>query len=191
MLTEREQAIVNKSKEWGFDAYLQWAWCEYPSLQGEITESKYPTQTRLRSVNKRMDSERKGFDVCYLLALPEEEVNPLQIEQDAWRLLSPNVRGYVNEFGIYIDGYSPKTAQQELLLAHVNTGWNLLQQWNVISQSYKAKYEQVWDKVTEREDAVRKLIQGLQKHVKYPFCCTLCLNDLGQVLASEISRRHL
>jgi hypothetical protein len=84
------------------------------------------------------------------------------VEQEAWKLLSPHVKGYVNEFGIYISGYSPQTAEQKPLLTHVNTGWNLLQQWNMISQSYKAKYEQVWDKVEERETTLRGLIQELR-----------------------------
>lgn len=163
MLAEREQDIVNKSKEWGFGAYLQWAWFEYPSLQNEIGEGKLPAQERLSVVNKRMDCERKGFDVCYLLALPHEAVNPLQVETEAWRLLSPHVKGHINEFGIYISDYSPQTAEQEPLLAHVNKGWNLLQQWNVVSQSYKAKYEQSWNKVAERENALRELIQKLQQ----------------------------
>lgn len=166
MLAEREQDIVNRSKEWGFGAYLQWAWFEYPSLQGEIGGGHYPTQGRLRDANKRMDSQRKGFDVCYLLALPHEEINPLQIEQEAWRLLSPRVKGYVNEFGIYIDGYSPRSADQGVLLTQVNTGWNLLQQWHLISQSYKAKYEQNWDTVGEREGALRALIEQLQQQAK-------------------------
>jgi len=163
MLREREQEIVNKSKEWGFGAYLQWAWIEYPSLQSEIGDGHYPTQGRLRHANKRMDSQRKGFDVCYLLALPHEEVNPLQVEQEAWRLLSPHIKEYVNEFGIYIDGYSPKTADQAGLLTHVNTGWDLLYQWHLISQSYRAKYDQNWDVVRERENALKNLIEQLRQ----------------------------
>ena len=163
MLTEREQEIVNKSKEWGFGAYLQWACLEYPSLQSEIGEGYYPSQERLRDVNKKMDRESKGFDVCYLFSLPYEEINPLQVEQEAWGLLSPHVSGYVNEFGIYIDGYSPNTAHKATLLTHVKTGWDLLQQWHLISQSYNAKYEQSWDKVEERENTLKELIQKLRK----------------------------
>jgi hypothetical protein len=43
----------------------------------------------------------------------------------------------------------------------VDCGWNLLQHWNTISKSYKAKYEQGRDKVAEREEATRQLIQEL------------------------------
>ena len=163
MLSEREQSIVNQNKEWGFGAYLQWAWFEYPSLQEEIAAGQYPSRERLNNGNKRMDRERKGFDVCYLLELPHEEINPLKVETDAWGLLSPRVRRHVDEFGGYIANYSPRTAEQQPLLTQVGVSWDLLQKWNVVSQSYKAKYEQNWDRVAEREDAVRKLIHQLQE----------------------------
>ncbi len=163
MLTEREQEIINKSKEWGFAAYLQWAWLEYPSLQEEISKKRFPARKRLKYLNAWMNSERIEFDICYLVALPQKEINPLQIEQEAWRLLSPFAELHVNEFGIYIAGYSRKTAEQQPLLTHVNLGWGLLQQWNLISFSFRAKYKKYWDLVEEKEAAVRDLIQELRQ----------------------------
>ena len=163
MLTEREQEIVDEMDASRFGAYLQWAWIEYPSLQEEINERKYPEQKRLKVVSTRMNSHRIEFDTCYLFALPEKEVNPLQIEQEAWRLLSPYIRQHVDEFGVYIISYSPQTAEQQQLLTYVNTGWNLLQQWKIISQSFKTKEQQSWAVVGEREAAVRDLIQELRQ----------------------------
>jgi hypothetical protein len=49
----------------------------------------------------------------------------------------------------------------EQLLAHIDCGWNLLQQWNTISKSYKAKYHRVWDRVAETEEDTKQLIQEL------------------------------
>lgn len=161
MLSELELEVVNKHKEWGFGAYLQWAWMEYPSLQREIQRGEYAEKDRLKYLVERMGDKKIRFDFCYLHSLPQEEVNPLQVEQEAWKLLSPKVKQHLDEFGNYIEGYSPQNVNQGQLLTHVDCGWNLLQQWNIISKSYKAKYGQAWDKVAEREKATRQLIQEL------------------------------
>jgi len=163
MLTEREQSVVKKSKRRGFGAYLQWAWLEYPELQDDIRRKVFPPRKRLRTANAAMDSQRISFDICYLSSLPAEEINPLQVEQEAWKLLSPQIKQYIGQFGIYIATYSPQTAEQEQLLGHVDTGWDFIQQWYVVSQSYKAKCEQNWKKVGKRETAVKGLIQALRK----------------------------
>jgi hypothetical protein len=161
MLSKLELEVVNKHKEWGFGAYLQWVWMEYPPLQREIQRGEYPEQDRLKHLVDRMGQQKTGFDFCYLHSLPHEEVNPLKVEQEAWKLLSPKVKQHLDKFGTYIEGYSPQNVEQGQLLTHVDCGWNLLQHWNTISKSYKAKYEQVGDKVAEREEATRQLIQEL------------------------------
>jgi len=178
MLSDLELEIVKNHKEWEFGAYLQWAWMEYPNLRMEIAGNEYPEQERLRHLNKRMNGKRLDFDCCYFLSLPLAEANPLQVEQEAWKLLSPKVKQHVNEFGDYIEAYSPKAAKQEQLLAHVDVGWDLLQKWNVIGQSFGAKYDTAvyrgtqyfsgvcdddWLKgITLEEEVTRRLIRELQ-----------------------------
>ena len=161
MLSKLEQEVVDNHKEWSFGAYLQWAWLEYLPLQEEIQRGEYPEQDRLKFLVKRMDDKKFGFDICYLHSLPYDGVNPLRVEQEAWKLLSPNVKQHLDKFGTYIKGYSTQNVDSEQLLAHVNCGWDLLQQWNTISNSHKAKYEKDWSKIPEREEATRKLIQEL------------------------------
>ena len=169
MLSESEQEIVRNHKEWGFGAYLQWAWIEYPDLQEEIGKGKYPEKERLRYANKRMNDRKLGFDFCYSHSLSRAETNPLKVETEAWELLSPVVGQYISEFWNYIEGYSPEAAEPWHLLAHVNYGWDLLQKWNTISNSYKAKYgtclgpaeKEEWDNVLEREQNARELILEL------------------------------
>lgn len=163
MLNELQQGVVNKCYEIKFGGFLFGALMEYSSLQKEIKKRQYPGQSRLISVNEGMNLGRKGFDVRYFLILPHEEVNPLQVEQEAWKLLSPHVKEYVRDFGIYVEGYSPLAqVDQQQLLTYIDKGLNLLQQWNIISRSYKAKYFRLWEEVGGREDVVRKLIQELQ-----------------------------
>ncbi len=161
MLSELEQEVVDSHKEGYFGAYIQGSWFEYSELQEQIVSGEYPESSRLQEANKKMSGWKKGFDITYLHSLPRAEINPLQVEQEAWKLLSPNIKQYLNEFGTYLEGYSPQNADREQLLVHVNWGWNLLQQWNTISNSYKAKYDKNWSSIPEREEATRQLIQEL------------------------------
>jgi hypothetical protein len=162
MLSQKEQDVVDNYFMPGFGAYLQWAFSEYPDLRETIVTGKYPDQPRLRECHKEMNRKRVHFDLYYSADhLPSVDANPLRLEQDAWKLLSPKVKQHLVEFDGFIEDYSPQNADGEQLLAHVDCGWDLLQDWNVISQSYKAKRERVWDKVAEREDKIMELIRKL------------------------------
>lgn len=161
MLSELELKVVREHKIWGFGAYLQTAWFLYPELPEKVSRGEYPKQEELKHANERMNQQRANFNFCYLVSLPHAEANPLLLEQDAWRLLSPKVKQHVDKFAIYIGGYSPEQANREQLLAHTSRAWDLLQSWNTISKSYKAKLEQNWEMLTSREEAVKVLIREL------------------------------
>lgn len=160
MSPEHERQIVIKYKECGFGAYLQGAWSTYPVLQKEIGEGRYPTKELLIEVWEKMDHKKIGFDCRYLF----EEVGPLRVEQETWRLLSPLVQKHLDKFGAYIADYQPSSAEKEVLLGHINEGWGLLQLWNLVSESYKAKLSRKWQNVPEREEALKVLIQELQQN---------------------------
>jgi hypothetical protein len=113
-----------------------------------------------------MDQYGMGFDTTYLRDFSQEETDVLQVEQEAWTLLSPQINEYIKGFGAYIETYSPKTADLISLFSQVNTGWNLLQQWNIISESYRAKYKKDWDLVEEKEAALKVLIEQLRQPTK-------------------------
>jgi hypothetical protein len=178
MLSQLELEVVKQHKEWGFKAYLQWAYFDYHILQREITVGRLPEVKRLDVANKKMENKRLGFDYCYFVKLPEQEVNPLHVEQKAWQLLSPMVKAHVGTFNQYIRDYSPQYAEGTQLLVRINSGFGLLQKWNIIADSFGIKYDiaiykgkpdfshvrdEDWFKdVPEKENAVRALICELQ-----------------------------
>jgi hypothetical protein len=173
MLSELEQKVVDEHKEGGFGAFLSVMWNIYPppehyGLRRDISQGKFPEQNRLTYANDYMTKWRQNFDICYLFSLPAAPVNPLQVEQEAWRLLSPRVKQHTDEFGEYILSYSPQTSEKEPLITHISNGWDILQKWNVISESYKAKYESYKAKygmsrstIEETETAAKALIEEL------------------------------
>lgn len=118
-----------------------------------------------------MDRFRSEFDIAYDSS-SMAVVNPLQVEQEAWKLLSPRVAGYLERFGHVIGSCSPDEITEELreqFLGLVKEGWDLLQKWNTISKAYNSKYEmaiygvtdELCGDVDEREEAVRSLIRDL------------------------------
>ena len=165
MLTELEYEVVRSCEIDNFCAYLQWTQLEYPSLIRDVERKCYPQQTMLKHCIERMIDERNSFDYCYFSRLRDEKVNPLQTEQAAWRLLSPLVRAHTDGFGGYLAGYSPASAEKDPLLAHLNDGLGLVEDWNVISRSYGAKLEKMWDQLEAREQAAKDLIERLSSKV--------------------------
>lgn len=162
MFTELERQVIEAHKIHNFGAYLQHSYFVYPAMQEEVVEGVLPQRLRLEEMHVDMNQNRIEFNETYLYSLPLQPANPLVVEQQAWRLLSPRVRNHTDEFGDYIKGYSPETAQYEQLLGQLNTGWGLILKWNVISQSFKGKqYGGVENVLAEREQAVRDLIEEL------------------------------
>jgi len=161
ILTPQELEVVRECKELGFGSYLSSAFLEYPRMIRQLQAEKYPSKRVLDNMNDRMDDKRFAFDLHYLIGLARMSVNPLQVEQEAWRLLSPLVKAQVVSFGEYVKSYSPTTATQEPLLTHVNNGWTLIQYWNTISNCYKTKLDEVFEEILGREEEVRGLIRIL------------------------------
>ncbi len=162
-LTEQEQYIVDISKVWRFGSYLQGCDIIHSEMWRQIGKGNYPDINDLTSINEEMKKYSLSFDVGYLDVLPRKEINPLKVEQKAWELLSPLVRDHTEAFDIFLKNYSTQGVDEEQLRLHLNKWWNLLQKWNVISDSYGAKYGQSWDAVGKEEEAVKKLIQELQQ----------------------------
>ena len=162
MLSKAEQEIVDSNKVLQFGAYLQAAYIDNCWLKKKILNGKYPERETLRYL-ERMNYYRIDFNECYLHSLPLEKLNPLKAEQEAWKLLSPKVKKHVDEFGDFIEEYSPQNADKERLLALVNADWSLLKKWNVISNSYKAKQQKWADiEIEKKEQVVKRLAQKLQ-----------------------------
>jgi hypothetical protein len=171
MLTPLELRVVKEHKVWGFVAYLQGAFLDFPWLEKQVSEEKYPSKEKVSEVLHRMNFRRIEFNVVY--SDPKlDELNPLEIEQEAWKLLSPKVKGYVQRFRKFADSYSPVSVNAETkqqFLSLVNEGRDLVLKWNIISRSYAPKYEIALYGVTEplsklsdeRMEDVRSLIRDL------------------------------
>lgn len=123
-----------------------------------------------------MASERTEFDHCYLSSLPKERVNPLKTEQEAWVLLSPIIEQYLSDFDISSIVVLAQALKQRQLLGWVAKGMDLLGKWNIISDSYRAKYylvifgpangqdnEAAKAKIKGCENTVKELIRELQQ----------------------------
>ncbi len=156
MLSELELEVVDSCKIWYCAGFLSWAYIEYSTSIEGLKKGEYPDLSRLLHMHSRMSLWVYDFDSAYsdLLLAP---VNPLELEQRAWNLLSHRLHTHVDEFGSYMD--SPQSCDK--LLEHLTTGWELLQKWNLISESYKAKHEQIWKRVPETEEALKDLIEEL------------------------------
>lgn len=119
--------------------------------------------TELEEAHKNMYRHMTAFNYYYCIKLPDEPVNPVKVEQEAWKLLMPRIEQHLKRFKNYIENYyNPEEVDRDQLLAHILNGWELLQDWNLISKSYKAKLERNWDFVEERENTTRQLIDRLK-----------------------------
>lgn len=161
-LTDAEINVVRECKDWGgFSAYLQTMWLMYPVLTRRIIKGNFPEKEELAKIIDKMRGHKRSFDYCYFGKLPDASINPLSVEQEAWRLLSPLIEGFTNDFENYLVGYLPQKVQARKLLAYVEKWWDLLNKWNIISRSYRCKLEKMWDELEEREEETKRLIQEL------------------------------
>ncbi len=165
-LNDSEWQIVVICRSHSFAAYLQAAWLHYPKIIRNIAVSIYPTKEELEKVNEKMWLKWGSFEHIYGWLLAEKigiVSHPLQIEQQAWKLLSPLVRKHCEEFKNFLQSYSPETANADQLLIYINSWWDLLQKWNIISKSYGSKYNKDWKYIESTEEEVRGLIAELSK----------------------------
>ena len=158
-LSKEEFDLVCKCKDWGFGAFLQ---CCYfiPDIWRIKISKKSFGKDILQSLADAITRRKENFDFIYFEVLAHSLINPLIAEQKAWRLLSPMVEFFLEDFKIFIDAYSSKE-DFDNLWRKVDTFQGLLQKWNIISNYYKAKYCKDWEKIEEREELVKKLIEEL------------------------------
>lgn len=164
MLTEKELKVVDDNYIMGFGNFIQQRYSAIDCIHIHIPKNIYPERERFEEKISEFCTRRGEFDNCYLISLPLAEVNPLQLEGEAWKLLSPLVGQHLDEFGNYVETYTPENLERkqlQQLLAHTDRELDLLQKWKIISQSFSAKWQRCWKYVPEREEATRMLIQEL------------------------------
>lgn len=156
MLTEQEYEVVRNCKANYFTAYLQCAELERHNIKKNISRGRFPEKENLTKLTKDMGMYAVIFDGIYFYRL-SKGLNPLKVEQECWTLLSPRVENHLVGFNGYIESYDPKNAKQDELQPHLDLSRDLLKKWNVISNSYRAKYHKDWEIVKQEEDKVRSL----------------------------------
>ncbi len=163
-LSELEQEVVNELRVYGFGGFM-FSWIgesgEYSNLIKAIQSEQYPETERVSRFAKSMAHYMSQFDHNYLQLLPGKNCNPLKLEQSAWKLLTLKIKEYVDGFGAYLQNYTPESENAGELQGYLDKGDKLMQQWDVIGMSYFFKHDKHWDRVQEKEDAVRKLIVEL------------------------------
>jgi len=171
MLTPLELRVVEEHKIWGFASYLQRAFIDFSRLEKFDLHGEFLPREEISVILYKMRARRTKFDAEY--SGPElEGVNPLQVEQAAWRLLSPRVLDYAKRLDQFTISYSPLKVTEEVkakFLGLVQEGQDLLQQWSRISDSYGPKYDMALYGVSdslaqmarEKEEDVKKLIGEL------------------------------
>jgi hypothetical protein len=167
---EREYDVVyNRVREAGFGAYLQHSFFLPEDLMREIdSRNKYPTQKELKEIHDGMDYWNGRFIGCYLNTLADQEVNPLILEQTAFSLLSSSIKQFTDSFGEFIDKYDPRLKDSDSLFFYIGRFYALIRQWNIISNSYKAKESMDFPLIAPTEDAVIDLIDELRSQGVQP-----------------------
>lgn len=166
VVEDERKRIITESKLWGFANHLNDAWWIYEECEILLQHGSFPSKNTLTYLCENTDHDVKDFDTIYFSFLPIQPVNPLPVETEAWKLLSPQIRQFVTAFGTYLNTYAQESAVSEQLQAHLIIGKDLLEKWNIISDSWKAKYEGEWDtKVPREEESVKELIEQLQLNI--------------------------
>lgn len=146
---ELELKVIFEARVSGFGMYICGAWMDHEILIKDISAKKYPSKQLLTDLYSKMRAARTRFNIAYLMCLPKAPVNPMEKEQRAWQELSPKVKDFLNRFNDFIQGFNPKSTEEEQLSGYINEWWGLLQKWNNISESYKPKIEEVYSYLTK------------------------------------------
>jgi hypothetical protein len=100
------------------------------------------------------------------LLLPEQKVNPLKYEQYLWNRLSPRVEVFLNSSNRWIKNYDETNpAHIEPAKRVVSVWWDIIQEWNQLSNSYRPKIAQGYG---DSSPNLRRELKALLKS-KYNF----------------------
>lgn len=137
MYSKLELEVIASAKVWGFAAYLQG--CLF--RQAAFQRGEYKRKDLEFEFNE-MTKMKRDFDYMYTDKLIRAEVNPLVEEQQMWKELSPKVESFLNRFGEYLPEYKEKSKDKAKVKKFVAEWGGILQDWNKLSNSYRAKYEE-------------------------------------------------
>jgi len=102
-----------------------------------------PPKNMVKDFYRGIEAFSREFDITYLLELNKYQVNPLQLEQRAWTLLSPAIKQHQQKFAAFAKKYSEKKAVQEtipMLIEYLDGAAQYLGMWNAISASFNEKH---------------------------------------------------
>jgi hypothetical protein len=141
----------------------------YPLVLEDVSEKGYASSKELnvlKELNEKMDNYRMGFNITYNIELPRSKINPLKTEQKAWELLSPLIKNHLDTCKEYIKTNSSKTERDkdrsDKIIEIINTGYDLVKKWNIISKSYASKLSKNSDEeIIKTENNLKELITTL------------------------------
>jgi hypothetical protein len=157
MLSELELKVIDDCQGMSVGAFFELAYLCFPNELANSGSGETPHIANLRRLMRRMRMHATQFDTIYFYELPRAPVNPLRVEQEAWALLSPQLHRYQSELSVLLDNYDRYGVIADLP-GCLQRGWELVQKWSLISDSYKAKESKKYDQIPAREAAVRDMM---------------------------------
>jgi hypothetical protein len=122
-----------------FDVKLYLSLAEKELKESLLTFSKL--KTTMTQVILHFSKSMVNFDRFYLFDLRQKTINPLRIEQQAWNLLSPFIKQYIDEFKEFATRCETladiDTVQLSTLIAN---GRYLYEAWNLTEISFYNKF---------------------------------------------------
>lgn len=162
MLSEFEQKIVDQNKIWGFASYMQVLYFDYDDWKKAARSNQLLTKEQLEEIYDGMNRMKSHFDIVYLTG-NDDEMKVLQLEKMAWALLSEHIASFISQIKNFLGTLDiPSDEKIYRSTQLMNEFWELLQEWNIISCSYKAKYERRFNDIPKTEQDVQNLIDRLR-----------------------------
>ena len=154
MYNNEELGIIGRARGHGFASYLCNEYGSKGMLDRSFNTEQLPDKDFFEKRYNHMKNKKSDFDITYLIELPEESVNPLKDEQEKWKNLSPRVGCFLDTLDYLIEEYDSVKedceGDRKMVSRVMNEWWELLQEWNALSNSYKVKVEMVYDALNER-----------------------------------------
>ncbi|MEK6927872.1 MAG: hypothetical protein AABX11_05560 [Nanoarchaeota archaeon] len=145
LFTPKELEVIKSMKVPGFGAYLQGVWFDKSDMDRSLQEGKLPSKESLIEITEKMEDRYFKFDHKYNFTLPRQPVNPLKQEQVLWERLSPRIEVFVKGASRVIERYDGTNPQNlETAKRIINLWWNIHQEWNRLSNSYRPKIEECY-----------------------------------------------
>ncbi len=157
MLSESEHSSVVQSRIRGLGAYIFCAVMDHETWSNSNCSDQQPPKTLLQTIYDEMDKWKTESDIQYLH--DRTDLSALQSEKEAWSLLSDRISSFLNRLNAFL-AQVETTLQASIQLC--SEFWELLQEWIIISNAYKKKYDRSYEDVPQTQHDLQSLIKRLR-----------------------------